>query len=61
MHDDIIYREEFQVLHDLVFEKIRTGGAGLTATQLAALFKLGQKVVRAIETAPSGRTPEAAA
>jgi hypothetical protein len=61
MRDDIIYREEYQVLHDLVVEKIKTGGAGLTAAQMAALFKLGQKVMAALCTAPSGRTPEAAA
>lgn len=55
--DSTWYFEELQVIHNLITQEMRRHGASYSDIQLAALFHLGTKVGRLMETAPRTLTP----
>lgn len=61
MRDEIWYREELLALRSLVLEQIASQHLDNDKLACVALGGLLLKLNKAIETAPSGRTPEAAA
>jgi hypothetical protein len=61
VRNKIWYREELEVLRDLVIQEVGVGAAHHNMQQRVALGALYGKLIKAIDEAPSLRTPEAAA